>query len=243
MPKNREPDDKQPKDVLPAVADRNEVVLPPLADSSQVPGRVLSASETASTPFRPPSPDVVMEAMHHFSGLFSALDGVAALPEPEPREPDLRPVPVRTAVAKRGSVDDIVFDDRVPTRWHRVDNLPGFIVNSIKQMGDACFRPFAGNYPIGDMLMVTTLLNDKSEIEAVLKWMQSGQKTDAATLVFNQTGGSALVRADDLDPPSSGYSAKIQAWQVGASRLLLVRDFAGAYIYMWPQQDSGNKLT
>jgi len=242
------PENKEPEQI-PMAASQEIIVaqdntLSASRNECSVPGRMLSARESMTT-IKPIPSHLAQQANSHLISLLSTLDATNVTSvQPEINGPDLRPVPRRPALVKKAAFENFSFDDTETVKWHQVSNLPGYLVEGIRMIGEQCFRPFARNYPIGKMLTISTLINPKAEMGTILRWIQkSGRKIDEATMIFNQSGEASLVTADYQEAASDGYKAKLQIWQVGNCRLQLVQDFAGTYVYMWPHSDDNYYTT
>lgn len=112
--------------------------------------------------------------------------------------------------------------------WHVVANLPGNMAQAIRTVGRRLFRSFTRT-PTDDIVMIGNVMgmgpNSSREMNAVASWLRnSGQEVSTGNIDF-----------DNFIP---GYSADIKLYDAAGARFMLVRDFAGQYIYTWPEQDS-----
>lgn len=113
--------------------------------------------------------------------------------------------------------------------WHVVANLPGNMAQGIRTVGRRLFKSFTRT-PTDDIVMIANLQNSgmpnsPREINAVASWLRnSGQEVSTGDIDF-----------DNFIP---GYRADIKLYDAAGARFLLVRDFAGQYIYSWPKSDS-----
>jgi hypothetical protein len=112
--------------------------------------------------------------------------------------------------------------------WNVVANLPGNMATAIRTVGRKLFKSFT-NTPTDKIVMIGNVFNGgpntDREINAVAKWLNnSGQEKSTGDIDFN-----------DFMP---GYTAEIKLYDAANCRFLLVNDFAGRYIYVWPHADS-----
>lgn len=129
-----------------------------------------------------------------------------------PRTPENLPAVISTAITETGG--------EINPDWHQVRNLPGYAVNQIRALGRQIFRQFT-DIPVDDIQTVTTLTNSEREVQYLMAWLQRfGQKDDEANIDFEAT--------------MPGYTADAQLWNVEGFGFLVVRDFAGYYVYGWP---------
>jgi len=104
--------------------------------------------------------------------------------------------------------------------WHMVKRLPGYLRNQVRAFGRLVLSQFTDT-PIEDIQTVTTLTNDEIEVRALMAWIKAnGIRDDRAEMDFGQT--------------IPGYRADVQIWNVKDYSFLLVKDFAGYYVYGWP---------
>jgi hypothetical protein len=113
-------------------------------------------------------------------------------------------------------------------QWYRVADLPGNMAQAIRTVGRRLFRSFT-NTPTDNIYMIGNLggmgPNTAQEVNAVVNWIrQNGQEVSTGDIDF-----SGFI---------PGYNAEIKLYSAGGIRWLLVRDFAGNYIYSWPESDS-----
>lgn len=112
--------------------------------------------------------------------------------------------------------------------WHVVANLPGNMAQAIRTVGRRLFRAMTRT-PTDEIVMIANLQgmgpNTPREINAVASWLRN-------------TGREVSTGSIDFDNFIPGYQADIKMYDAAGARFLLVRDFAGQYIYTWPQNDS-----
>lgn len=116
--------------------------------------------------------------------------------------------------------------------WHMVKQLPGYMSSAIRAMGRQVFAPFTST-AIEDIQVLANLNgsgpNSDQEIDAISKYVSgAGEPNVQAELFFSKV--------------IPGYSAKVVAFDCDGYTFLLVKDFAGKYVYSWPAADS-KKLT
>ena len=112
--------------------------------------------------------------------------------------------------------------------FHQVARLPGNMSRMIRQLGKALFGSMT-NTPTEDIYMIGNLggqgPNTRMEVNAVAN--------------FVRENGQDLGPGDiDFDAVMPGYSAQTHQYEAAGIRWLLVKDFAGEYIYAWPEADS-----
>lgn len=144
---------------------------------------------------------------------------------PKPVNPDNVPALISREIAA-------AIPDTVDPQFHQVKNLPGYMSRAIRAMGRETFKNYT-NTPIEDISVIANLggqgPNSEREINAVASWLkQNGTKLDASELGFG-----------DMIP---GYSAQTMLYSTAGMRFLVVKDFAGGYIYVWPEGSSSNAL-
>ena len=140
---------------------------------------------------------------------------------------DNLPATVSRDVATRGPRDhgSDVSDEFATTtpEWLKVRDLPGYMQQGIRMMGRKVFKQFT-SLPLERMEILSTLTNREEELNAVAKYLRdNGTRLDSSNLEFHNI---------------EGYDADTQLWTAGsgdkARDYLLVKDFAGNYIYSWP---------
>jgi hypothetical protein len=134
------------------------------------------------------------------------------------KTPENMPAIVSSALEKVGDI--------VP-EWHMVKHLPGYLSSGIRAMGRAVFAPFTST-PIEKIQVLANLMdngpNEQKEIDAVVGFVtQNGQRNSEAEIQFRE-------KIPD-------YTAKVQVYMALGYTFLLVKDFAGKYVYAWPSQD------
>jgi len=134
----------------------------------------------------------------------------------EPIEPTTANLPavIRHEVALAGDV-------RLDPEWHQVKQLPGYFQNAIRGLGRSVFRQFT-DAPLEDMQVLTTLgnINPEHDVVGMMTWIRrNGARDDSANI--------------DFDRIMPGYQADVSLWRTADYSFLLVRDFAGHYIYGW----------
>jgi hypothetical protein len=114
--------------------------------------------------------------------------------------------------------------------FHQVARLPGNMSRMIRQLGKALFGSMT-NTPTEDIYMIGNLggqgPNTRMEVNAVANFVRENS---------NDMGPGDI----DFDAVMPGYSAQTHQYEAAGIRWLLVKDFAGEYIYAWPEADSKN---
>jgi hypothetical protein len=133
--------------------------------------------------------------------------------EPVPRRPETLPAIVSRAMSVEGGA-------KIVPEWHMVRHLPGYLQSRIRQLGRQVFAPFTDT-PIEDIQVLSTLSNPDRDVKAVATWIfRNGIRDDEAELEFGQ------IMPD--------YKANTQIWNVEGFTFMVVKDFAGHYVYSWP---------
>lgn len=133
--------------------------------------------------------------------------------ERRPPRPETLPAVISTAMTRTG-------DARIVPRWHMVRHLPGYQMEAIRTLGRSVFAPLTDT-PIEDIQTVSTLSNRSEEVKAMATWIfRNGIRDDEAEMDFARV--------------MPGYAAKTQIWNVEGFTFMVVKDFAGHYIYAWP---------
>lgn len=110
--------------------------------------------------------------------------------------------------------------------WHMVKHLPGYLASGIRSMGRAVFSAFTTT-PIEEIQVLANIgdgPNDQEEIDAVFQYIhQHGERDSEAELEFQER--------------IPNYGAKVKIYKALGYTFMAVRDFAGSYIYAWPEKD------
>ena len=143
------------------------------------------------------------------------VDHEVAVPEPPP--PSGVPARISTAIAASDP-------SAINPEWHQIKNLPGYMQRPIRAMGRASLGEFTDT-PIEEISLIANLggqgPNSDREVNGVASWLRAnGKKIDSANMDFGAT--------------IPGYEAQTQVYATAGMRFLVVRDFAGGYIYAWP---------
>jgi hypothetical protein len=118
-------------------------------------------------------------------------------------------------------------DNKIIPEWHMVKHLPGYLASGIRSIGRAVFKPFTDT-KIEDIQVLASLggqgPNTDKEINAVANYvLHHGRRDTEAELIFHD-------RIPD-------YSADIKIFKTLGYTFMLVKDFAGKYVYSWPTSD------
>jgi hypothetical protein len=146
--------------------------------------------------------------------------------EPIPTTPENLPAVIKHSM-------ELSTGSNVDVDWHMVKHLPGYMSSAIRAMGRQVFAPFT-NTAIEDIQVVANLQdsgpNSDEEVDAISKYVSAnGQANSAAELYFREA--------------IPGYSAQIVSYDADGYTFVLVKDFAGKYIYSWPAKDSKKAFT
>ena len=110
--------------------------------------------------------------------------------------------------------------------WHQVKHLPGYLQSAIRAMGRQVFGSFTRT-PIEDIQVVANVgggPNTEREVKAVATWLHSHGKKD--------TDGEM-----DFQQSIPDYGADFAIYKKDGFTFMVVKDFAGHYIYSWPTSD------
>jgi hypothetical protein len=112
--------------------------------------------------------------------------------------------------------------------FHQVSNLPGNMADMIRQLGKSLF---------GSLTMTPT---KRIHVVANLggKGPNSTQEVNAVAGFLKQHGDDRGPGDIDFEQVMPGYKAQTHMYTAAGIRWMLVKDFAGQYIYCWPEEDS-----
>ena len=139
--------------------------------------------------------------------------------EPKPTTPENLPKVISSDVANHTGVE---------VEWHMVKHLPGYMQNSIRALGRSLFSALTKT-SLEKVQVIATFagsgINTNQEVNAVATWLhKTGERLPQSTVTFS-----------DIFP---GYEADMAMYNNLGYTFLVVQDFAGHYIYSWPQSDS-----
>lgn len=150
-----------------------------------------------------------------------------AYPEPEPPE-TLPSIEVNTKNLPAVAGEALLAAGVQNPEFHQVANLPGNMSDQIRQLGKSLF---------GSLTMTPT-----KRIHVVANLGGQGPNTTAevnAVAGFLKKNGQDLGPGDvDFEAVMPGYRAQTHMFSAAGIRWMLVKDFAGEYIYCWPEADS-----
>jgi hypothetical protein len=112
--------------------------------------------------------------------------------------------------------------------FHQVAALPGNIKDQIRQLGRSVFKTMTTT-PTNKIFVVANLggmgPNTDREVQSVADWVRQ----------HGQDYGDGSI---DFDRSIPGYEAETHMYTAAGITWLLVKDFAGQYIYAWPEKES-----
>jgi len=112
--------------------------------------------------------------------------------------------------------------------FHQVAALPGNIKDQIRQLGRSVFKTMTTT-PTNKIFVVANLggmgPNTDREVQSVADWVRQ----------HGQDYGDGSINFDRSIP---GYEAETHLYTAAGITWLLVKDFAGQYIYAWPEKES-----
>lgn len=152
---------------------------------------------------------------------------LAGYPEPKPPE-TLPSVDVNTKNLPAVAGQALLAAGVQNPDFHQVANLPGNMADMIRQLGKNLFGALTVT-PTKRIHMIANLggqgPNTNQEVQAVAGFLKEH--------------GEDLGPGDiDFDNVMPGYSAQTHMFNAAGIRWMLVKDFAGQYIYCWPEEDS-----
>lgn len=112
--------------------------------------------------------------------------------------------------------------------FHQVANLPGNMADQIRQLGKSLF---------GSLTMTPT---KRIHVVANLggQGPNSTQEVNAVAGFLKEHGDDRGPGDIDFEQVMPGYKAQTHMYTAAGIRWMLVKDFAGQYIYCWPEEDS-----
>jgi hypothetical protein len=144
--------------------------------------------------------------------------GITQGQDPEPKTPSTALARISTEIARAGEVYP---------EWHQVRHLPGYFQRAIRSLGRQVFGSITTT-PIEEIQVLASLgdsgPNTSREINAVTDWLRKNGVRD---------------RDGEIDFQQSipGYDAEFFIYRTQNMTFMLVKDFAGNYIYNWPSSD------
>ena len=136
----------------------------------------------------------------------------------EESEPNTLPQEIRKDLRTHGDVT---------ARFHSVQNLPGYMDDAIRMMGQKVFASLTAT-PIEDINVLANLgdqgPNEQRELNAVAGMVDT----------FGERRGDYEMKFDRILP---GYEADIRVYEYKDQIFCLVKDFAGSYVYSWPAEN------
>ena len=133
-------------------------------------------------------------------------------------EPNTLPQEIRRDLRTHGDVT---------ARFHSVENLPGYLDDAIRMMGQKVFASLTAT-PIDEINVLANLgdqgPNEQRELNAVAGMVDT----------YGERRGDYEMKFDRILP---GYEADIRVYEYKDQIFCLVKDFAGSYIYSWPAEN------
>lgn len=204
-------------------APKQDASLPARKTSAKVGslGRVASQNATIDKASNVELPD---SAMGRIRDLMTNIPDDDAPEQPgtdldQPVTADNVPATIQNAMTTAGLVSP---------EWHRVGNLPGYMLGAIRRLAGQLFAQYT-SIDVDDIQMVGNLggqgPNTNREVQAVAKWASS-------------EGVQRAIDTVDFSQVMPGYTAEIRVYEVGDVEVMLVKDEYGQYIYAWPNENS-----
>ncbi len=119
-------------------------------------------------------------------------------------------------------------------KWHMVKNLPGYLSNPIRSLGRSIFKYFTAT-PIEEIQVLANFHgqqepNTEQEIKMVASWLQKNAvKLPQKKLLFETT--------------IPGYDADVVVYETDGYEFMVVKDFAGYYIYAYNGKQNTKRLS
>lgn len=174
------------------------------------------------------TPAVSQQASKNMANLASSLPAaqmakdLASVKEPEEGVEEGDPKDT-TEVAIYKVMDDIApYENTI--QWYPTSNLPGVSQGIVKMMGKQIFSHYTTS-PMKDIYAIATLVNPEERVAV----MYNGLKKKGQFV--------ADVRYD-FEATMPGYVAEAKVYRYKGLEFLLVKDFAGYYIYAWDKSSS-----
>ena len=147
----------------------------------------------------------------------------------EPRPPETMPtVVVKTTTLATTAEYALRKAGYLVPDFHQVAALPGNIKDQIRQLGRSVFKTMTVT-PTNKIFVVANLggmgPNTDREVQSVADWVRQ----------HGQDYGDGSINFDRSIP---GYEAETHMYTAAGITWLLVKDFAGQYIYAWPEKES-----
>ncbi len=147
---------------------------------------------------------------------------------------DIRPRDDEVVVRNERDVPQVLNRDiraeggRLMPEWSTINNLPGYMQRAIRGMGRQIFRMFTRT-PLEDILTIANVNgqgpNSAEEMSAVAAWLRDhGEDRGEVEMDY----GAAVP----------GYRPEVREYSARGIRFHVVRDFAGVYIYAFPESDA-----
>ena len=147
----------------------------------------------------------------------------------EPKPPETLPtVIVKTTTLATTAEHALRKAGYLVPDFHQVAALPGNVKDQIRQLGRSVFKTMTIT-PTNKIFVVANLggqgPNTDREVQSVAEWVRSN----------GQDYGAGSINFDRSIP---GYKAETHLYTAAGITWLLVKDFAGQYIYAWPEKES-----
>jgi hypothetical protein len=147
---------------------------------------------------------------------------------------DIRPGDDEVVVRSMRDVPQVLNRDiraeggRLMPEWSTINNLPGYMQRAIRGMGRQIFRMFTRT-PLEDILTIANVNgqgpNSAAEMSAVAAWLRAhGEDRGEVEMDY----GAAIP----------GYRPEVREYSARGIRFHVIRDFAGVYIYAFPESDA-----
>lgn len=151
----------------------------------------------------------------------------------EPTPPETLPaIKVNTTTLATTAANALRKAGYLVPDFHQVAALPGNIRDQIRQLGRSLFKSMTVT-PTNKIYVVANLggmgPNTNREVQSVANWIRD----------HGDDYGDGSINFDRSIP---GYQAETHLYTAAGISWLLVKDFAGEYIYAWPEKESLFKI-
>lgn len=178
-------------------------------------------------------PQVAMQAASHLMNLANIdiediisdeeaarnAAGSSVETRPKPTDPDNLPALINKNLVAAGEME---------VEFMQVKHLPGYMKNQIRALGRQVFAVFT-----------TTAIEDISVMANVGGQGPNEMREINAVAGYARKHGKENYQAEiNFDQSIPDYEAEVAVFDTEDTTFLLVKDFAGSYVYSWPSTDT-----
>jgi len=167
--------------------------------------------------------EAAVHAGHSTSSSTSHVTRTPGELEPKPVTPNTLPAVISKAMTTMGK--NVA---NIDPEWHQIKHLPGYMVKAIRAVGRKTLAPFTST-PIEQIQTIACLQgsgpNTEAEVNGVAKYVvKHGTRRNVSKLYFEKV--------------FPGYTVEVVMYDCDGITFQMVKDFAGHYIYAWPEKDT-----